>query len=81
MAQPPVKYHQGDARQFWPRKAALRIAMLDKREDMLQAIDDVPEKFREWVKDILNIWINQAGGLTNLKAQIQANNLKRENKY
>jgi len=79
MAQSSIDYK--DARQYWPRKAALRIVKLDTRQEMLDAIDDVPEEFRQWVKDYLNDWVELAGGLANLKNQMEQEKLKRDNKY
>ena len=82
MAHPNNVIHRPtDARQFWPRKAADRILQLDNRAAMQAAIEQVPEDYRDWVKNLINDAIRKAGGLANLKINMDAAKLKQEKKY
>jgi len=74
-----IGYDNGN--NYWPRKAAYKIIMLESRKEMLEAIDQVPNHFQDWVKFYLNNWIERAGTLTELRQNIAAANEKLNKVY
>jgi len=66
---------------FWPRIEAYKIMCLESRSQMLEALDNTPPEFKEWIRDIINTWINRAGSLEKAKRLLLIEKMKSEGKY
>lgn len=51
-----------------PRKEAVRILMLDTRDEMAEALEAIPsDGYRKWVRFYMGDWVRKAGTLKALK--------------
>lgn len=49
----------GWAHEKWPRQYAAEICAMESAADRAKALEDVPEKYREWVAELVAIALDR----------------------